>query len=223
MKRDLVAAAGVILLAAAPGWTQTPAGSPNLDVILQGTPDAPLVVNQSHHRVLAYMISFVSPNGRRTRVMASFLGELRNHLPSPGIAPGGSRVFQMMTQTLDAAGNSTSSGFNGATITAVVFDSGEIVGPDSTAAYDEIQGRIDGERYVNSLALVNTTSAWLSLAAIAKGQMPPATGSTTYQQQYKSAARAYAGELTRAHEAGRDIAELAQRSSAYPVLTKGGN
>jgi hypothetical protein len=147
-------------------------GLPQYGVILTGTPDDPVVLNQSPHRILLYALRL--QRGDQDRFPASrvrdFLGELTTLQIAPngpGIAPGATSlsVLQMTApQTRNAAGQRTDMGYTQATLDAVLFDNGQFVGPDVSRTFESTTERINGELSVHSLLLSAKTAAEVAAA-----------------------------------------------------------
>lgn len=163
-------------------------GLPQYGVILTGTADDPVVLNQSPHRFLVYALRL--QKGDRDRYAATrvrdFLGELTTLQLAPngpGIAPGATSlsVPQMQaTQTKNAAGQRTDIGYTQATLDAVLFDNGQFVGSDVSRTFERTTERINGELSVYSLLLSAKTAAevaaaWAKIKEIAETPAAPST------------------------------------------------
>jgi hypothetical protein len=116
-------------------------GLPQYGVLLEGTADAPVLKNNSAKRIFAY--SLVYDNGGSSTV--DMLGQLQiQPISSVSIAPGvsylaglrsssipgggGGDRFPAPTQVRNASGMPTQ--HTSATLDAVLFDDGHVVGPD---------------------------------------------------------------------------------------------
>src|SRR5215831_11963548 len=103
-------------------------------VSLGGNPSAPLIINNSAHRVLAYTLMFQGVNGVSNFSSFSMLGQLRDQpISNVGIAPGANWAHNSRPTAVQAADGKGQSPFAFATSVAldsVLFEDGRFVGPD---------------------------------------------------------------------------------------------
>jgi hypothetical protein len=173
----------LLLVGVSPAVMAQLIGLPQYGVLLSGTPDNPVVLNQSLHRILAFALRLRRGDQDRfseTRSNQVGLNQLTRGYAAgpdgPGIPPGGTSLSlpQMMpTQTRNPAGQRTDIGFTEATLDSVLFDDGLFVGPDFIHIYESITARITAEVSVDSLLLSAKTdrdfaAAWYQIKQIAE-------------------------------------------------------
>jgi hypothetical protein len=219
-----------VLLAASTAVAQT--GLPQYGVVLGGTVNSPVIINNSSHRILAYTLSFDMGNGVPPHnTLYMMIGQLRDRSPSlAGIAPGANFVHSpgTLVQVQDARGKSSTAGAIAVALDSVLFDDGTLVGPDKAGNLDSLLGRVDGEKDVHAIfAGANSTAAGAAiLEGFASGQtvppIPPGR-SRNYQRQYLASVRANAIELLNVWKRGGDAAALkkAHSSDSYPAIVRG--
>ena len=155
-------------------------GLPQYGVLLEGTADKPRLVNNSPHRIVAYAVRY---DNQKRSSLVSMLGQVRTQpISSVGIAPGDWVVFGQagtlggnggVGGTRDARGLRFQ--HTSASLDAVLFEDGYVVGPDQGGMFDRLTSQIKDEQEVAAL-LLNTTdreAAWATIQSIASS--PPAS------------------------------------------------
>jgi hypothetical protein len=172
----------LFLFAVAPAAMAQLVGLPEYGVLLSGTPDNPVVLNQSQHRILAFTLRqgrgmFVSNQAGLSQLRRGNAGP-----EGPGIPPGGTSLSSQPQPTAPivttANGQRADIGFTEATLDSVLFDDGLFVGPDLGHKYESITARIAAEVSVDSILLSAQTdselaTAWDQIKQIA--ETPPPT------------------------------------------------
>jgi hypothetical protein len=163
-------------------------GLPQYGVILAGTPDDPVILNQSPHRILVYALRL--QKGDQDRYPATRVKDYLRQLTTPQTAPSGAGIAPGATslslpqviapQTKNAAGQRTDIGYTQATLDSVLFDNGQFVGPDVSHTFESTTARITGELSVHSLLLSAKTAAevaaaWDKIKEIAETPVVPST------------------------------------------------
>jgi hypothetical protein len=163
-------------------------GLPQYGLLLEGTANEPKLINNSSHQVVAYALIY---DNRGTSTV-DLLEQLRTKPASEvGIAPG--RTLEVNRPHLGASGGGGGRGVpvgpqvkvrggNGlppehttAALDAVLFEDGQLVGPDHSGQYERLTSQIKQEQEVASI-LLNTTdraAAWVSIQSIASSPEPP--------------------------------------------------
>lgn len=215
-------------------------GLPQYGVLLEGTADAPVLKNNSAKRILAYSLMYDS-GGTST---VDMLGQLRTQpLSSVGIAPGasyglrtgsfqgsipgggGGDRFPVPPQTRDARGLPTQ--HTSATLDAVVFDDGHIVGPDKSGLFDRLSKQIKAEQDVAGILLNSTDreAAWQQIQTIASSppELPPlpARGGG-FVGALPPGRPQFARQLLFVRQRRGDVAAVktAESTKNYPVIVK---
>jgi hypothetical protein len=106
------------------------------EVVLSGTPDAPVICNNSDRNIVGYVLRFEDANGHHVTGRMLFLQALRHGL-NAGISPGMQRTFSSQAE-VRRAGQTTPNNFTGVVLDAVLFADGQFIGPDTTNAFDDI-------------------------------------------------------------------------------------
>lgn len=175
----------LLLFAVAPAAMAQLVGLPEYGVLLSGTRDNPVVLNQSQHRILAFALRQRSGDkGLATISNQVGLSQLTrgNAGPSgPGIPPGGTSLSLPQVaapQVRTAPGQRTD--IAEVTLDSVLFDDGLFVGPDLSHAYESITARITAEVSVDSILLSAKTggelaTAWEQIKQIAETPLVPPT------------------------------------------------
>jgi hypothetical protein len=181
------------LTAAAPAARAQLIGLPEYGVLLSGTADNPVVLNQSQHRILAFALRQRRDGSLITFSNQAGLSQLTrgNSGPDgPGIPPGETSLSLPQVaalQVMTAPGQRTDIGNTEATLDSVLFDDGLFVGPDLGHKYESITARIAAEVSVDSLLSSAKTdgefaTAWDQIKQIAENPPVPPTsapGTTT--------------------------------------------
>ena len=223
-------AVSAALLAASIALAQ--AGLPQFGVLVGGTVNSPVIINNSSHRILAYTLSFDKGNGASYRSLYSMLGQLRRQpLSSTGIAPGANfpHPVGQAVQVQDAGGKSPVAGATAVSLDSVLFDDGTLVGPDHAGSFDKLLARVQAEKDVHAIltSTNGTASSWATLEGFASSQpviaVPPGH-SRNYERQYLLSFKTYAAELLRVRQRQGDAAalQLAHSSDVYPAIIRGG-
>ena len=214
----------VFLVVAAAAIAQM-VGLPQAGVILAGTPASPVVINNSSHWILAYTLVNQNTAGRVLPHTYDMIGQLRNN-PRAGIAPGASFPDGQLprVETRDASGAPPLPPTQ-VSLDSVIFDNGELVGPDRAKIFDVITARLQAQKDVN---LAVEAGAWSKIQQIADGGntgAPAPAGSEMYQRSYRQRAVIAATEMLRVRERTGDAGalQLAASMAAYPTITRAQN
>jgi hypothetical protein len=114
-----------------------------------------------------------------------------------------------------------------ASLDAVLFGDGGLVGPDSSNLFDDINPRISAEQHVDKLLLDAQTgvaaekdAVWSQLSQLMKATSP--ADSTPSQRLYQQEQSRAAGELIGVrNKSGEDaVYALAAKSSVYPKILR---
>ena len=228
-----------LLFAVAPAAMAQLVGLPQYGVLLSGTPDNPVVLNQSQHRILAFALRQRSGDQGLTTISNQVgLSQLTrgNAGPSgPGIPPGGTSLLlpQVAAPAVRTAnGQRTGIGLTEVTLDSELFDDGLFVGPDLSHAYESITARITAEVSVDSILLSAKTggelaTAWEQIKQIAETPLVPSTpalGTITESRLVPdpNSPRQSAMQLLSVRERLGEKAAVAQAAAslAYPKLHK---
>jgi hypothetical protein len=203
-------------------------GLPEHQVMLAGSPGVPTVVNNSSRGIIGYSIRYVRDKGPSIhQINVSFLG-IRNHSAvenrgriAPGTAmPADSPPEGTKTTTIIAAGPSP---VKKAILDAVIFDDGEVVGPDTMHTFETATARIQAEQDLHQRVLKAShltgpqkEAAWDEIRQLSLDAALASTDNSDYAQTRQRAAK----EALRVREYLGDAAalELATRSAKYPKL-----
>jgi hypothetical protein len=216
-------------------------GLPQYGVLLEGTADAPVLKNNSAKRILAY--SLVYDSGGTSTV--DMLGQLHiQPISSVGIAPGASYLaglhsgsipgigggdrFPVPPQTRDARGLPTPTQHTSATLDAVLFDDGHVVGPDKSGLFDRLTKQIKAEQDVAGILLNSTDlqAAWQQIQTIASSppELPalPARGGW-FVGALPPGRPQFARQVLFVRQRQGDAAaiKIAESTKNYPVIVKG--
>lgn len=175
-----------LLSVVAPAALAQLTGLPEYGVLLSGTPDNPVVLNQSPHRILAFALRTRREGQDRfsgthsNQVGLSQLTRGNADPDGPGIPPGGTSLsLQPFPVGIGIVnGQRADIGNAEATLDSVLFDDGLFVGPDLGHVYESITARIAAEVSVDSILLSAKTDseftrAWEQIKQIA--ETPPGT------------------------------------------------
>ncbi len=216
---------GIVFLVMTAAAMAQMTGLPQAEVTLTGIPTAPVIGNNSSHWILAYTLVDQDAAGHVRPHTYSMIGQLRNN-PRAGIAPGASFSEAQLhgsVQTRDASGAPPPPPIQ-VSLDSVVFDNGELVGPDKNNSLDAIAARLQAQKDVN---LVVEAGAWSKLQQIAGGDVgaPALAGSDIYQRSYRLGAVSAATEMLRVRERNGDTGalKLAASMAVYPTITRGRN
>jgi hypothetical protein len=173
----------LLLFAVAPAAMAQLVGLPEYGVLLSGTPDNPVVLNQSPHRILAFTLRqgrgmFLSNQAGLSQLTRGNAGP-----DGPGIPPGGTSLSLQRASVGAVAivnGQRTDVGNTEATLDSVLFEDGLFVGPDLGHSYESITARIAAEISVDSILLSAKTdgelaAAWDQIKQIAETPPVPVT------------------------------------------------
>jgi hypothetical protein len=199
------------------------------NVLLEGTPGALFIVNNSNHRILAYTLLFVTKNGQMAPSLHDMFGQLRKQpMSSVGIPPMTKFAHRPSTESRDANGQNAVTQAVSVVLDSVVFENGMIVGPDKAGGFDQFSARVRAEQDAHSVLTKsnNSASAWLALEAFASGQTVPsveASRSSLYQYRYQRVFKVSAAALLTVRSRRGDVAALAlaKSSDSYPMIVKG--
>ena len=198
-------------------------GLPEIGVTLTGDPNTPTIVNNSGKRILCYTLRFQhAEGGTVTRRVFGLLAR-RDGKPS-GIAPGGVEIFSGAAQVRPVGASPSRS----VTLDAVLFETGELAGPDLSNTYEALQVRLRAEDDIHQMVLTTKTwsvseraAVWQKLESIANGPQPANSG-TEVDIVYHSFARDFAGALVqerkfRSEDAALALAGKSSRSTIPPI------
>jgi hypothetical protein len=181
----------LLFFALAPAAMAQLVGLPEYAVLLSGTPDNPVVLNQSPHPILAFALRVRrGDQGFGTQSNLVGLSQLtRGNVGAagPGIPPGGTSL-SLSTQPSPVTtvnGQRADIGNAEATLDSVLFDDGLFVGPDLGHVYESITAMITAEVSVDSLLLSAKTesdfaTAWDQIKQIAETPLVPPSGCFAY-------------------------------------------
>jgi hypothetical protein len=201
------------------------AGLPGYGVTLSGSPNAPVIVNNSDRSIIGYVLRLEDESHRGVVHRMLGLRALRDGR-SAGIPPGSSQPFAPQTD-IRFPDQTDAGSFVSATLDAVLFSDGEFAGPDRSKAFDDIVATIAGEQHVaNQLLSVQNSSGpekdavWSQILQMARGEAPAGQMKTPPEVLFQKAQTITAGELVGARDrTGEDAAfDLAVRSGKYPNL-----
>jgi hypothetical protein len=220
----------LLFFAVAPAAMAQLVGLPEYGVLLSGTPDNPVVLNQSPHRILAFALRqgrgmFFSNQAGLSQLTRGNAGP-----EGPGIPPGGTSLSlpHVAAPQVMTAGGRADIGHTEATLDSVLFDDGLLVGPDLGHMYE----RIAAEIFVDSLLLSAKTesdfaTAWDQIKQIAETPLVPPTsapGTTTTGRPFvdSNSRRQFARQLLSVRDRLGEKAAVAQAASslAYPKIHK---
>lgn len=198
-------------------------GLPQYGVLLEGTADAPVLINNSPHRILAYALQYDNTGFSTYNMLRQF----RTQPTSSGIAPGAIGRIPVPAQVRDVRGLPVQ--HTSVALDAVLFDDGHVLGPDKGGMFDGLASQIKAEQEIAAI-LLNATdrdAAWASLQAIASAPpQPPPPG--TYRGGSVGALppdwrRMYAQQLLfiRSRQGDAEALKAAESTKNYPVIVKG--
>ncbi|MBZ5635179.1 MAG: hypothetical protein LAO55_18810 [Acidobacteriia bacterium] len=216
----------IVLLVSAAAVMAQMIGLPQAEVILAGTPTAPVVINNSSHWILAYTFVDQDAAGHVRPHTYDMIGQLRNN-PRAGIAPGvsSSEAQSLVRPQIRDARGAPPPPPTQVFLDSVLFDNGVLVGPDRTNSFDAITARLQAQKDVN---LAVEAGAWSKLQQIADGGSagaPALAGSEIYQRNYRQRIVIAATEMLRVRERTGDAGalKLAASMAVYPTITRGQN
>jgi hypothetical protein len=224
----------LLLLAVVPAARAQLVGLPQYGVLLSGTADDPVVLNQSPHRILAFALR--QGKGRMFISNQAGLSQLTrgNGGPDgPGIPPGGTSLSlpQVGRAHMMSASGRADIGFTDATLDGVLFDDGLFVGPDLGHVYESITARIAAEISVGSILLSAKTdgelaAAWDQIKQIAETPVvhfiPPTGTITGPPVPDPNSPRQFAQQLLLVKDRLGEQAAVAQAAASrtYPKIHK---
>ena len=199
-------------------------GLPDEGVLLSGSPAAPILVNNTNRRIIGYTIRYINTSG--PSINDTQLALLRIHHYT-GESP---LVIQPQTErSVPSSGRTIVAGVKDpsvpiqAILDAVIFDDGEVVGPDITHTLERVQVHIQAEHDIHQKARAAhgltgnaKQAAWDEIYRLSI-QDPSGEGNSLNVQYMQ---RTAANELLEVRERlGDDSAfELAKGSLKYPTL-----
>jgi hypothetical protein len=199
-------------------------------VSLGGTVSAPVIVNNSSHRVLEYTLLFQGPKGPSRPSTYSMLPQLRKEpLSSVGIAPGTSWTHptNAFVQVLDASGQPSVASVTNVVLDSVLFEDGRPVGPDKAGHYEMLILSLQAERDAHEILTTATdvAHAWTVLENIASGQTKPPRDPSQSEKDwifYSQVYRTRATELVQVRSKLGDAAamDLARAYVFSPKIVK---
>jgi hypothetical protein len=197
-------------------------GLPDLGVSLSGEANAPTIVNHGSRGILGYTLLFEHQSGfRRTAIKLSLLG-LRNGDANAILRPGEQRSSSFSSQVRPSRPVGP---LKRVFLDAVLFEDGEVAGPDRSNTFDTLAAQLKAERDLHAklLAVRESTRAdkdrvWSELNGVAQGSLRRVEG--MIDDIYQRTQRSVAEELMTVRDKGGDDAaySLAARSSVYPKL-----
>ena len=215
-------------------------GLPQYGVLIEGTADAPVLINNSSHRVLAYALQY----DNRGFSTYNMLGQFRTQPTSSGIAPGASNEIRtgslqgtvpvggggagrvpVPPQVRDASGLPVQ--HTSVALDAILFDDGHVLGPDKGGMFDRLASQIKGEQEVAAILLDATdrNSAWTQIQNIANSppELPVLPRGGGFLGALPPGRPQFARQLLLQRSAGGEAAaiKLAAGTKNYPVIVKG--
>ena len=196
---------------------------------LSGDPRAPTIVNRSTKKVLGYVLKFADASGRGPVERILPLAAIhRGEATQIGIAPGAERKA-VITHEVIPPGGVAPRMYTRVILDAVLFEDGELVGPDTFEAFESMSTRLKAERDLAKLLLDSRTgapaqrdAAWSKIVQLSKNDTnnvnsgaPPFTN-TLYNFTQSTLAR----DLLRARDTKGEAAafDIAQKSSSLPTV-----
>jgi len=180
------------------------------------------LIQASSDAHLWYTVRFEDASGRGVNSKQLYLLDLRNQR-SAGIAPGAQRSTNTALQVMAGVGPIVR-----ALLDAVLFQDGEMVGPDKTQTFESVVARISAERDLSNkvLAARNGSTAereaiWSFISDVAQAR---AVASAIQAQGdvdiYRKTHKATAAELLRVRDSSGVVAayDLAGKSIVYPNI-----
>lgn len=125
-------------------------GLPQYGVLLEGTADAPVLINNSPHRILAYALQYDNTGFSTYNMLRQF----RTQPTSSGIAPGAIGRIPVPAQVRDVRGLPVQHTY--VALDAVLFDDGHVLGPDKGGMFDGLASQIKAEQEIAAI-LLNAT------------------------------------------------------------------
>ncbi len=192
-------------------------GLPDAGVLLTGTPDNPILQNNTGRVILAWTVFSTDSKGigfvsSKNLMLMLRDGPLKPQASIVHLSPAGQHGAYSRPLVMGPSAS--------AVLDAVVFGDGEVAGPDRTGMQLSTSGAIQGEQGVDKLFLAGDL---LRLGEIAKGQnlLAPEVGSgPIFLQAFNGSQQGFAQELLRVRDKmGEQFARsIAAKSAAYPTL-----
>jgi hypothetical protein len=127
-------------------------GLPEHGVLLTGGPNAPVISNNTSRRIIGWTIRYINSPGPSVDATGLALLSIRNHPGEPDVIPAYSEraIPQNQRQVTGPRGPSTTLQ---AILDAVIFDDGEVVGPDTSHTFEKVTARIQAEQDMHQRVL----------------------------------------------------------------------
>jgi hypothetical protein len=123
-------------------------GLPSDAITLIGNPTSPSVKNGSNRKVIGYTLKFEGASGNGPAYVQLSLRALRIQPETAGIEPGSVRPFSTPATVMRGPGQTTDSTYTRVRLDAVLFEDGELVGPDTVRSFESMTQRINAERHL---------------------------------------------------------------------------
>jgi|SRR5215831_1590250 len=190
-------------------------------VELTGDLTRPVIRNHTPRKIVGYTINFDYLNGGVAHVRTAF-GPLRNGDRSTVLPPGGS---QLVIPSWNIVGpDGPLHDLTGVALDAVIFDDGEVVGPDSNHTADAVQAQLQAEKDLDQQFLElkksrGNADAWNYVYDVQDGRFripDHVLNKAIYAAEIKSRATELIRVLRKQDE--NAALDLAARSALYPTL-----
>ena len=196
-------------------------GLPEHNVLLAGQPSAPILVNTTDRAIIAYTVRWANSSGPSfSEINVSFL-HIRAGQP-PVIPARSQRAVDRDTNLVDRDGRPPGPPL-AVILDAVIFEDGELVGPDLTHTFDMVSTRVKAEQEIHQ-KLLRAGNTAADRAAVWDEIGRAAHKSRAYDHKvdprYARMQRAHADELLRVRDAQGEAAaiELLKTSAKYPKI-----
>ena len=216
----------LILMTTAWGMAQTPAltglqGLPDEGVLLTGTLEHPMLVNNTNRVIQGHLIMWV-PGTANTVMNFRTKGRGGPDLLPPGKQIEVHRPGDVRNAPVQLRGPYSDSPITGAILGAVIFDDGEVVGPYAERIVQMWGSTLQAEKDVHQLAQHGGPDGWKLLESAARGESGPwmlvNDGGNHYAITFRVFADELVGMLT-APLGGMDmVMKTAHTSDHYPTL-----
>jgi hypothetical protein len=199
-------------------------GLPDAGVTLAGTPTAPVIVNDSSHRILRYTLVEQDATGNVRPHSYDMIRQFIND-PLAGIAPGAefpeAQLLQR-TETRNASGAPPPPAIQVA-LDSVLFDDGVLVGPDKSNSYDAITARLQAQHDINAAVEAGNWSNLQQIVATGDGGVRALASSGMYERNYRLFVVSAAKEVLSVRDRSGDAAALKRAASmaSFPMITRG--
>lgn len=200
-------------------------GLSSYGVLLSGDPQKPTITNTTSRRIIAYSIIFQDAAGHHLNASTySFLSIRNKGLENAGIAPGAQKLHEFSSAPVVHPAGSAFGPFVRATLDSVLFDDGEVVGPDTLGFFRQATTRIAAARdlYGPLLAAQNGSpsqrdTAWSAVILASEGTFSQTTPADIFYRRFQST---LAAELVRVkNQRGEGAAfQLAAKAAAFPTI-----